>query len=71
MTPTGITPELARAIVPVLDLVLATPRLDTDTERRTTWLRMRLVELAPELAPATAPSILDSTRLVLEQALIA
>jgi|GEM_PF-6759192 len=57
--PRGLPAELARAIVPLLDLVLCAPGLDDDTERRTTWLRMRLAEIAPEMAPPLVPGIID------------
>lgn len=43
----GITSEQARAHVAVLDLLLATPAIDLDTERRAQWLRQRLLELSP------------------------
>lgn len=36
-------------IVGLLDLLLATPNIDEDTERRAEWLRMRLTDFAPQL----------------------
>lgn len=48
MAPTGITIDQARAHVAVLNLLLARPGIDPDTERRVCWLKMRLVELLPE-----------------------
>lgn len=68
--PTGVTAELARAIAPVLDLLLAQPGIDHDTERRTEWLRTRLVEIAPDLAPPLAPAALNAGLLHLEQFLL-
>jgi hypothetical protein len=41
-----ISPDLARAHVAALDLLLTTPGIDDDTERRAQWLRLRLVEIA-------------------------
>lgn len=46
--PAGITADQARAHVAVLDLLLAAPLLDVDTERRARWLRLRLAELVPD-----------------------
>jgi hypothetical protein len=57
--PTGITADLARASVAMLDLLLSVPGIDTDTERRAEWLRMRLAELAPDLARPTVASMID------------
>jgi hypothetical protein len=45
---TGITVDQARAYVALLNLMLAIPRLDVDTERRATWLKLRLTEMLPE-----------------------
>jgi hypothetical protein len=47
-SPVGITEDQARAHVAVLDLLLAAPGLDVDTERRVRWLRMRLCELVAD-----------------------
>jgi len=44
--PRTISPELARAQIASLDVLLAVPSIDADTERRVRWLRMRLVEIA-------------------------
>jgi hypothetical protein len=49
MSPTaGISCDQARAHIGVLNLLLATPGLDRDTERRARWLRLRLAELVPD-----------------------
>jgi hypothetical protein len=44
----GVTPELARAAIPMLDLILAGIGIDHTTERCTEVLRTRLAELVPE-----------------------
>jgi hypothetical protein len=46
--PTGIDPDQARAHIGVLNLLLASPGLDDDTERRAQWLKLRLRELVPD-----------------------
>jgi len=46
--PAGISIEQARAHVALLNLLLAIPAIDDDTERRARWLKMRLCELLPE-----------------------
>jgi hypothetical protein len=46
--PAGIAIDQARAHIGVLNLLLASPGLDLDTERRATWLKLRLRELVPE-----------------------
>lgn len=48
--PTGVNEDQARAYVAVLDLLLASPALDVDTDRRARWLRLRLLELVPDAA---------------------
>jgi hypothetical protein len=59
MRPTGVTADLARASVAILDLLLSVPGIDTDTERRTEWLRMRLTQLTPDLARPAPASMID------------
>jgi len=46
----NIAPVVARALAGQLDLLLAQPRLDADTERRARWLRLRLGEALGERA---------------------
>lgn len=46
--PAGITADKARAHVALLNLLLATPGIDEDTERRARWLKLRLCEILPE-----------------------
>lgn len=46
--PTGIDRDQARAVIGVLDLLLASPALDLDTERRAEWLKQRLQEVIPD-----------------------
>lgn len=46
--PTGIEPDQARAHIGVLNLLLAIPGIDDDTERRAKWLKLRLAELVPD-----------------------
>jgi hypothetical protein len=58
MSTKGITAEVARAFVPLLDLLLATPAIDADTERRIAWLRLRLVEIGG-LPVVKAPDLMD------------
>lgn len=57
-TLTGLPAELARAAIPLLDLMLGCPGLDDDTERRVEWLRLRLAEVVPEHQRKVA-SLLD------------
>lgn len=44
--PVTISADMARLHLATLDLLLAAPGIDADTERRAKWLRMRLVEIA-------------------------
>lgn len=70
MAPTGITTDQARAHVAVLNLLLARPGIDVDTERRASWLKMRLTELLPEqerpfdFIDAQIACLLEAPRLV-------
>ena len=48
MSLAGISIDQARAHVALLNLLLATPGLDDDTERRARWLKLRLCEILPE-----------------------
>lgn len=58
--PTGITEDQARAHVAVLDLLLASPALDVDTDRRARWLRLRLLELVPDAASVSPFDFTDA-----------
>lgn len=47
-SPTGISIPQARAYLGLLNLLLAIPGLDDDTERRARWLKLRLLEIVPD-----------------------
>jgi hypothetical protein len=51
--PTGIDRDQARALLGVLNLLLAIPGIDHDTDRRAQWLKLRLQELVPNEAERT------------------
>jgi hypothetical protein len=57
--PAGVSIQTARAILRLLDLLLADSAVDDDTRAQASWLRARLGEVDPSVKPAV-PDFLEA-----------